>query len=127
MVKLIQKLFLLLAVMVFLINCKKKQWDTYYGRPDTLEPPIYQLLESKGHFRQLLALIDKSSYKNTLNAAGYWTLFAPNDEAFQQYFQASGIGGIDGIDSAKAMAMVQYMLVFNAFNKDRLDDYPTEF
>jgi uncharacterized surface protein with fasciclin (FAS1) repeats len=115
--------FLFLFLVVLLSNCKKKQWDEYYGRPDSLEPPIYQLLTSKGHFTQLLALIDKSGYKNTLNAAGYWTLFAPNDAAFQQYFQASGISGIDGIDSAKAQAMIQYMLVFNAFNKERLDDY----
>ena len=123
MFQLSQRLFLLLTVTVLLTNCKKKQWDEYYGRPDTLEPPIYKLLESKGKFKQLLALIDKSGYKNTLSTAGYWTIFAPNDDAFQQFFQTSGYSSISAIDSTRAQAMVQYMLVFNGFNKDRLDDY----
>jgi uncharacterized surface protein with fasciclin (FAS1) repeats len=121
--RLLQSFLLLFAICILLVNCRKKQWDEYYGRPEGLEPPIYQQLQTKGNFTQLLALIDKSGYKSTLSNAGYWTLFAPNDDAFITYYKDKGISGIDEIDEKTAQAMVQYMLVYNAFNKDRLDDY----
>jgi uncharacterized surface protein with fasciclin (FAS1) repeats len=114
-------LFLVIALCVT-VGCKKKL-DDYYERPSSLEPPIYQQLQKLGRFQSLLAVIDKSGYKQTLNAAGYWTFFAPNDEAFKVFFQDRGISGVQAIDSATARAMVQYLLVFNAYTKDQLSSY----
>jgi uncharacterized surface protein with fasciclin (FAS1) repeats len=91
-------LLLLVIVSVFMMQCRKKALDEYYERPANLEPPIYQVLDSKGKFKTLLAAIDKAGYKQTLGAAGYWTLFAPHDSAFQAYFTANNISGIDGLD-----------------------------
>lgn len=111
-----------------LFGCKKK-FDDYYAPPDNLEPPIYQKLQEKGKFNQFLTLIDKAGYKSTLGAAGYWTIFAPTDSAFQNdtefaaYLQGRGIASIAAIDSATAQSIVQYLLVFNGFEKSRLDDY----
>src|SRR5688572_1567153 len=105
-----------------LFACNKK-FDKYYDRPADLEPPIYQVLDAKGNFKHLLAAIDKSGYKNTLGAAGYWTLFAPHDSAFQVYFTANNIPGIDALDSAKCRAIVTYCLVYNAFKEERLADF----
>lgn len=68
------KTFLLLLVTsMFLVQCRKKALDEYYGRPENLEPPVYQILESKGNFKHYLAAVDKAGYKSTLSAAGYWT------------------------------------------------------
>lgn len=111
-------LFSLLAV-----QCRKKALDEYYGRPANLEPPIYQTLSAKGNFKTLLAAIDKAGYKNTLSAAGYWTLFAPHDSAFQAYFAANGLNGIDALDAAACRKIVTYCLVYNAFKQERIADY----
>src|SRR5215208_1532609 len=110
-----------LAAVILLAGCKKK-FDEYYERPAGLGPAIYQQLQAKGNFTKLLSVIDKSGYRQTLSSAGYWTLFAPNDAAFQEYFTGNNLS-IDKIDSAAARALVQYMLVYNAFQKDRIDDY----
>lgn len=115
--------FCLAAVTALVSGCRKKSFDEYYSRPANLEPPIYQVLEAKGNFKNLLAIIDKSGYKQTLNSAGYWTMFAPNDEGFTKFFQDRSITGVDKIDSATARAIVQYMLSYNAFTKETLDDY----
>ena len=114
---------LLFVLVIFFTNCRKKAFDEYYGRPENLEGPIYQQLEAKGNFKTLLAAIDKAGYKNTLGAAGYWTLFAPHDSAFQVYFASKGIAGIDQLDSAACRQIVTYSLVYNAFKVERLDDY----
>jgi uncharacterized surface protein with fasciclin (FAS1) repeats len=118
-----QTLFLFLITCVLFGNCRKKEWDEYYGRPENLEPPIYQTLQSKGKFTSLLACIDKAGYKDILSNAGYWTLFAPTDEAFNTYFKAHSITNVEGLDAATAGKIVRYCLVYNSFNTDLLDDY----
>ena len=111
-----------MAALCFLFSCKKK-FDEYYERPASLEPPIYQQLESKGNFKNILAAIDKAGYKSILGAAGYWTFFAPHDSAFGVYFKEQNINGIEQLDSAACRRIVTYCLVYNAFDKERIDDY----
>jgi uncharacterized surface protein with fasciclin (FAS1) repeats len=122
MYKLLKNLFLLSCVVLFFGSCRKAAFDEYYGRPENLAPPIYQVLESRGNFTNLLAIIEKSGYKNTLSAAGYWTFFAPNDAAFQKYFTENNTS-LDKISAATAFKMVTYCLVFNAFQTNHIADY----
>jgi len=117
------RILCILTLAFLLVQCKKKAFDEYYDRPDTLEPPIYQLLQQKGNFKSLLAAIDKAGYKNTLSAAGFWTFFAPNDSAFQVYFGSRGVAGIEQLDAATCRQLVTYSLVYNAFKKDRIGDF----
>jgi uncharacterized surface protein with fasciclin (FAS1) repeats len=124
----IKRLTLFCAAVVLLFSCKKK-FDDFYAPPANLEAPIYQQLQAKGKFTQLIGLIDKAGYKQTLSAAGYWTMFAPTDSAFQNdteytaFLQSKGIANTAAIDSATAQDIVQFLLVFNGFKQDRLDDY----
>lgn len=122
MYKFLKNLSCLLCLILVFGGCRKKAFDDYYGRPDNLQPPIYQVLQQRGNFTTLLAVIDKSGYKSTLSAAGYWTFFAPNDAAFQKYFTANNTS-LDKIDSTAARKLVTYCLVFNAFQTDHLADY----
>src|SRR5882757_1704239 len=114
--KTFRKSLLFIALVAALAGCRKKIYDDFYGRPEGLAQPIYQVLTEKGNFKTLLALVDKSGYKETLiSGSGYWTLFAPNDDAFTKYFKDRGISGVNNIDSVTARAMVQYALVYNSF------------
>ncbi|WP_164890993.1 fasciclin domain-containing protein [Botryobacter ruber] len=88
-----------------------------------MEEPVYQVLQAKGNFKSFLACVDKAGYKDVLSKAGYWTIFAPNDEAFQLYFQDAGIAGVEAMDAATAEKIVKYAMVYNAFKTDRLADY----
>ena len=67
--------------------------------------------------------LPEAGYKNILNAAGYWTLFAPHDSAFQAYFKEKNIAGIDQLDSNACQKIVTYCLVYNAFKKERIGDF----
>jgi uncharacterized surface protein with fasciclin (FAS1) repeats len=118
------KVLVFIFAGVLFVSCKRK-FDDYYARPASLEPPVYQQLQSKGNFKNLLACIDKAGYKNTLSAAGYWTFFAPHDSAFNVFFQQRGITGVDQLDSFACKQIVTYCLVYNGYNKDKLSDYQT--
>ncbi|UCS92132.1 fasciclin domain-containing protein [Echinicola marina] len=113
---------------VFLIGCKE-EFDEYYARPEGLEGPIYQVLSDsvrfKGNFDHYLALVEKAGYKQTLSSAGYWTAFAPNDEAFELYFQQNNINGVEDISEEKASEIISYSLVYNAYNLRDLAYYQT--
>ncbi|SIS94795.1 Fasciclin domain-containing protein [Filimonas lacunae] len=110
-------------VIVALASCRKETWDEFYGRPETLPPPIYQTLASKGNFTHLLAAIDKAGYKDILSAAGYWTFFAPHDSAFKVYLSEKGVSGVDQLDSNSCRQIVTYCLVYNGFKKERIGDF----
>ncbi|GGH57662.1 hypothetical protein GCM10011379_02580 [Filimonas zeae] len=119
----IASILLITAAVCITAGCRKKEWDEHYGRPDSLEPPVYQQLQSMGRFKSLLALIDKAGYKETLSNGGYWTLFAPNDEAVAAYLQQMNKSSAEDVAEDTARMLVQYLLVYNSYTKDRLDDY----
>ncbi|MEJ6980713.1 fasciclin domain-containing protein [Pedobacter sp. P351] len=121
----INGLLCFLSLALLFSACQKKGWDDYYGRPADLAPPIYQQLQAKGNFTNLLSLIDRSGYKEILGKAGSWTLFAANDEAFAKYFQEKGLAGIDAIDNETARKIATYSLVYNPYRKDQLSFYQT--
>lgn len=123
MTKPLQTVFLFLVFSLVLVHCRKKEWDEYYSRPEWLDAPIYQQLEAKGNFTQLLICIDKAKYKDILGKSGYWTFFAPHDSAFQVYLQSKNLSSAQELDSATCRQIVTYCLVYNAFKKERIGDY----
>lgn len=122
MCKTLRSMIVLIMAVTSFTACKK-EFKEFYQRPDTLEKPIYQQLEAKGNFTQMLALIDKAGYKATLSAAGYWTLFAPHDSAFRVFYTEKGIAGVSALDSNAARQIVTYCLVYNAFKQERIADF----
>jgi uncharacterized surface protein with fasciclin (FAS1) repeats len=118
-----KKCFSFFLLLLLFISCEKKEFEKFYERPAGLAQPIYQELQAKGHFTSFLACIDKAGYKDILGKAGYWTIFAPNDEAFKRYFAQHGIGGVAAMDVLTAQKIVKYSLIYNAFKSDKLGDY----
>ena len=46
------KSLLIITLAVFVLSsCKKKAFDEYYNRPDSLAAPIYQQLQARGNFQ----------------------------------------------------------------------------
>lgn len=119
-----EKLHFLLLVFLslFVFSCSKKEWDSYYGRPEGLGDPIYQQLEQRGNFKHLLALIDKANYKDILGKQGWWTFFAPNDDAFTLFYKQHNLTD-ETIGDSLASAIVKYNLLFNSYRKDQLSIY----
>jgi uncharacterized surface protein with fasciclin (FAS1) repeats len=111
-----------LPLLALFASCSS-ELDPYYERPAGLEDPIYQQLEGRGNFKSLTALIQKAGYKDILSKAGYWTMMAPNDDAFSKFFQEKGFSDVSKIDSITAGKIVKYALIYNAFRKEQLSDY----
>lgn len=115
--------YLLVLSLTVLSSCSQDVFDEYYARPESLEAPIYQQLETRGNFKNLTALVQKAGYKDILNKAGYWTMMAPNDEAFTKFFQEKGFSDVTKVDSITAAKIVKFALIYNAFREEKLSDY----
>ncbi len=112
-----------IVLLACVLSACRNEIDEYYERPEWLEPNIYDQLKSKGNFQSYLSLVDKAGYRNVLGRAGYFTVFAPNDEAFQQFLADHSYASVDNIDSITARKIVGYSLIYDAYTKDRIDDY----
>jgi uncharacterized surface protein with fasciclin (FAS1) repeats len=115
----------ILLFLGILTGCQKKEFDSFYERPEGLGAPIYQQLEARGNFKHLTAVITKAGYKDILSKTGWWTFFAPNDAAFELFFKEQNISGTADISDSLATSIVKYALVYNAYRKDQLSTYQT--
>jgi uncharacterized surface protein with fasciclin (FAS1) repeats len=120
---LLKPYLLVVSLLFFLVGCRDREFEDHYGRPDWLPSPIYQQLEAKGNFKNFLVCIDKAGYKNSLSGAGYFTVFAPNDAAFESFLAKQGLTDINAVDEVLARKIVTYALVYNSFESSRLPDY----
>ena len=109
-----------MTFVFFLSSCRKKEFDEFYGRPENLGEPIYQQLQAKGNFTQFISCIDKAGYKETLSAAGSWTVFAPTDEAFKTYLQENAL---TEITTDLATRIVRFSMIYDGEKTERLSDF----
>ncbi|GGF78469.1 hypothetical protein GCM10011397_21850 [Wenyingzhuangia marina] len=109
--------------LILFTSCSKDEVNKYYERPDSLEDPIYQQLVARGNFTSLTALIEKAGYKDILGKSGYWTMIAPNDAAFAEFFQEQGYANAAAVEDTTAVKIVKYALIYNAFRTERMSDY----
>ncbi|MEJ6979478.1 fasciclin domain-containing protein [Pedobacter sp. P351] len=121
MEKSIRVLLCFLSIIIFVTSCNKKELDEFYGRPANLAPPIYEQLKANG-LTSMLAVIDKAGYKDILGQAGYWTVFAPSDEAFQQFLQERNLSSINDLDKKTATDIVRYNTVYASYLKANMND-----
>ncbi|TKC10458.1 hypothetical protein FA048_09745 [Pedobacter polaris] len=120
MTKLVLNFITVCLTFIFLLTgCRKKEFDEFYGRPENLGDPIYQQLQQKGNFTKFLDCIDKSGYKETLSAAGSWTVFAPTDAAFATYMAENNL---TTISNELASAIVRYAMTYDGEKIERLSD-----
>ena len=115
-------LVLMLISTSWLFSCNSAK-DEQYKRPTWLEPPIYQQLQEKGNFTNYLACIDKAGYTQTLSGAGYYTVFAPNDDAFKAFFSENGINSVEEMTDEMATKIVTYSLAVSPASYEQIDDY----
>lgn len=99
----------LIAFVVLLFACSDDK-DAYYNRPSWLEPPIYEVLQKKGNFTKYLQCVDSTLYASVLKGAGLYTVFAPNDSAFNVFLTKYGYSSVAAIPYAEMEKIVAYSI-----------------
>lgn len=111
---------LILCLLIF-TNCNRGNED-YFAEPSWLEKPIYEVLQNEGHFKDYLACIDRTLYAAQLKEGGYFTLMAPNDEAFAAYLQANNYASVNDIPLEEVNKIVAYSIIQSYWLSENLGD-----
>nr|WP_319399812.1 fasciclin domain-containing protein [uncultured Carboxylicivirga sp.] len=120
----IRSILSLFISLLLVYSCENEK-ETYYDRPDWLEPNILNQLQEKGNFNSFITCIEKAGFSKSLNGAGYYTVFAPTDEAFKTFMQEHNISSAENISAEMAHDIVSYAIVQNRYSVTELDDYQT--
>jgi len=115
-----------IAVSFLFTQCEKKEAESHYERPDWLKGNAWEVLEERGDCSIFLQAVESTGYKDVLNGKGIATVMAPNDAAFQAYFQEKGIHSINDIPLEELRKLIGFHLVYYAYDKGRFANYQPE-
>ncbi len=106
----------LLITSILFTSCEKK-FDEYYKVPDDLIGTILKVLEEDGHYTQFIKAVEMVGYDDVIGVTGNFTVFAPDDEAFAEFFSEKGYRSLEDIPGEELKGIVYYHIVFWAYSK----------
>lgn len=118
--------FYLLLLFLIITSCKDQQFEEHYERPDWLRGNAWKVLDERGDYTIFLKAVEKAGFRSLVEGKGIITVVAPNDQAFERYFQKHNIGSIDNISLANLKKLIGFHLVYYAFDKEKFANYNPE-
>lgn len=109
-------LILFLAAILF-YQCEDHQ--ARFDNPPWLGGTNIETLEGKGNYTQFLALMDKAEYRTSIENQMF-TLFVPNDSAFEAYFSSAGISSVEDLTTDQAEELFCQHMLINPRSRDKL-------
>jgi uncharacterized surface protein with fasciclin (FAS1) repeats len=106
---------ILVSILIF-TSCEKK-FDEYYKVPEDLIGTILQVLDEDGNYTQFIKAVELVEYDDVLGKTGNFTVFAPDDNAFAEFFTESGYTSLEDIPEDELKGIVYYHIIFWAYSK----------
>lgn len=106
-----------LLLFITVSSCKDDFW-AYYDRPDYLRGNAFEYLTERGDYTLFLEAAEIAGYTDALNGRGIYSVFAPNDEAFEKYLSSKGKSSVKEFGKDFLEVLVGYHIVEFSFNRD---------
>ena len=116
MKKSIQLVLMTMAVIgIFgMTGCENERPE--YEKPPWLGGSSIETLEKRGNYTIFLSLMEKANYKDPIEKQ-LFTLFAPNDSAFNAYFQEAGIASVEDLTVDQAVQLFTLHVLRNPLSR----------
>ncbi|MDA3821570.1 MAG: fasciclin domain-containing protein [Bacteroidales bacterium] len=114
--KIIYGIVFLLTGMIIFSGCEKK-FDEYYEIPDDLIGTILDVLEEDGNYTRFIEAVELVEFDDVLGKTGNFTVFAPDDAAFNAFLTQEGYSSLEDIPEEELKGIVFYHIVFWAYSK----------
>jgi len=102
---------ILIATLVALIlSCREEEIPEVFFEEDELLISAY-LDQHTDEYSTLIRVLEITELKNTLNAYGHYTFFAPDNQAFDEFFAESGKSSADEFDKDYLTTLIKYHLI----------------
>ena len=106
----------ILLLLIILSGCTK-EFEEYYQIPEGLIGTILDVLEEDGNYTQFIKAVELVEYDDVLGKTGNFTVFAPNDAAFSEFFTEFGYTSVEDIPEEELEGIVYYHIIFWAYSK----------
>jgi uncharacterized surface protein with fasciclin (FAS1) repeats len=106
-----------LLISTFIYTSCEKKFDEYYKVPENLIGTILEVLEEDGNYTQFIKAVKLVEYDDVLGATGNFTVFAPDDKAFAEFFTEYGYASLEDMPKEELEGIVYYHIVFWAYSK----------
>lgn len=115
-------LILIPVLFVLLISsCRQDDLEGKYSRPSWLAGKLYTQILTNPDLSTFAELLKVSGYDTIIDVSGSYTVFAPTNAAFTNYFQKNPkYKSIGDIPKAELLRLVKYHLVQNPWSKRQL-------
>ena len=121
--------YISMACLLFVCTMVQSCRDEYYfddREPGWLGSSIYGHLESKGHFKYFLRVIEDLEYRSVLEKTGSKTLFVADDEAFMAGIKAEwGFDTYEQLTDAHKRIILNNAMLDNAYLLEMLSKWPS--
>ncbi len=114
-------LLILLSGMIF-SACKDLEDHEKYTKPEWLAGKLYTQISSFEDLSVFTSLLENTGYDTILDLTGSFAVFAPTDEAFQQWFEEHPEldGDVSNLPVGQQLSMVQYHILQNRWSKKQI-------
>jgi len=114
------KHFALIALTLsLLMGCQKE--PSKYDRPDWLAGKLFTQISDTTIFNTFTRCLELTGYDTIIDASGSYTVFAPNDDAFDLYFQEHpNYNTPEDIPKEELTRLVKYHIVQNPWSRRQL-------
>ena len=117
------KLLLIPAIFLFFIlGCREDELiKNKYDRPEWLAGKVYSQILEQPELSTFAQILEMTGYDTIINVSGSYTVFAPTNEAFNQFF-ASNVkyNSVNDIPDSELSRIAKYHLVQNPWSKLQL-------
>ncbi|MDD4970589.1 MAG: fasciclin domain-containing protein [Paludibacter sp.] len=119
------KFVILFAIVISGASSCRDLYPLDNTEPDFLGGSIYEYLNSNGHYKNYVRLINDLNYAEVLNKTGSKTLFASNDSAFTQFFKGNewNVSSYEQLTLAQKKLLFNYSLINNAYTSDMYSNF----
>ena len=109
--------FMMILFGVILSSGCTKEFDKYYEVPEDLIGTVLDVLEEDGNYTQFIKAVELVEFDDVLGKTGNFTVFAPDDNAFIEFFSEFGYTSLEDIPVEELEGIVYYHIVFWAYSK----------
>jgi len=111
----------LLLILIFLSCEDKFESVDKFKRPSWLEGKLYDQILKEEQLSIFARCLKLTGYDTIINKSGCYTVFAPNNNAFNEYFQENiKYKNIDDIPIDELLRIVKFHIVQNPWTKEQL-------
>ncbi len=121
--KQLKYLFLIFGVILVFTSClENEEKKEKFRRPNWLAGKLFDQVESQPDLSLFSEALKITGYDTIINTSGSYTVFAPTNTAFEDFFASNPQygGDINGIEKTELLNIVKYHIIQNPWSKDQL-------